>query len=222
MSIPIRRPLAVLASAAAFGATALPAHAQGAEPETFCIAGRPLPSCGYFFVATGSFYPRIGGSSYTRDFDVEGRPVRLEFPEMDGHYDLEVGVLANRSADAVGAAVSVGLDGDTGLRLAVKGRYRRWLGRYVALDAGAGVLRAQMDPEPTHRIESPYGYGLTGDVTFGLTDWVALSGRGDIVWSEGQSAHALYGGVRLGSIPTLFTGILAAVVVAAVGDEIGG
>lgn len=119
--------------------------------------------------------------------------------------------------------MSVGLDEDTGLRVALKGRYRRWLGRYAAFDAGAGVLRAQVEPEQTAGpMESSYGYGVTGDVTVGLTDWVSLSGRGDIVWSEGESVHALYGGVRLGPLPTLFTGIVAAVMFAAVADQIGG
>lgn len=221
MSTQIRRCLAVLAaSAAACGATALPAQAREAGTETFCIAGRPLPSCRYFLVATGSYYPRMAGSSYARDFDVEGRTVRLEHPKMED----QIGVLANGSAgNALGAALSAGLDEDTGLRVALKGRYRRWLGRYAAFDAGAGVLRAQVEREQTAGpIESSYGYGVTGDVTFGLTDWVSLSGRGDIVWSEGEPVHALYGGVRLGPLPTLFTGIAAAVVFAAVADQIGG
>ncbi|HYW08918.1 MAG TPA: hypothetical protein VE913_18290 [Longimicrobium sp.] len=221
MKIHSLRRLTVLAAAAGgFGATALPAQAQEAETKTFCIAGRPLPSCRYFLVATGSHYSRLGGSSYVSEFDVQGRTVRLENPKMQSHYDMEIGVLANRGAeDALGTALSVGLDGDTGFRLALKGRYRRWVGRHAALDASAGVLRAPVESERTvRRIDRPYGYGVTSDLTVGLTDWVSLSGRGDIVWSEGQSTHTLYGGVRLGSLPTLFTGIVAAVVLTAVAD----
>jgi hypothetical protein len=103
------------------------------------------------------------------------------------------------------------------LRLALKGRYRRGVGRYAALEASAGVLRAQAE-RTVGRIDRSYGYGVTSDLTVGLTDWVSLSGRGDIVWSEGQSMHVLNGGVRLGSLPTLFTGIVAAVVLTAVAE----
>jgi hypothetical protein len=201
------------------GATALEAQeTELSESETFCIAGRPLPSCQSFLVATGGKYPRIGGSSYGREFEVNGKTIRLEFPEMYNHFDVEIGVLANRSPEtALGAALSVGYS--TGLRVALNARYRRWLGRYAALEAGVGVLRApvHLEARTDNRIDYSYGYGVTGDVTLGLTDWISLSGRGDIVWSAGEPVHALYGGVRLGSLPTLFTGIVAAVGLAAVG-----
>lgn len=221
MRIHVLRLTMLASAAAALEAAPLPAQAPEAVPEAFCIAGRPLPSCRYFLVATGGYHPRAGGSTFTREFEVDGRTVRVESPRLGDHYDLEIGVLANRGAgDALGGVVGVGLGQGTGLRLAVKGRYRRWMGRHAALEVGAGVLRARVEQG---RMAGPtdhsYGYGMTGDVTAGLTDWISLSGRADLVWAEGESAHAWYGGVRLGSLPTLFTGILAAVVLTAVAGE---
>lgn len=200
------------------GAAELPAQTQEAKTETFCIAGRPLPSCSYFLVATGSFNAHLGGSSSTSTFEGPSGTVRWDYPKMQDNYDLEIGVMANRGAGtALGAALSAGLDGNSGLRLALKVRHRRWLGRYASLDAGAGVLRTHVQPDRTNGLGDPArGYGVTGDLTVGLTDWVAVSGRGDLVWSEGEPVHALYGGIRLGSLPTLFTGLAALVALRAV------
>lgn len=198
-------------------AAELPAQTQKADTATFCIAGRPLPSCRYFLVATGSLNARMGGSSITRTYEVRGETREFERPLMGNHYDLEIGVMANRGAGtALGAALTAGLDGDTGLRLALKARHRRWLGRSAALDAGAGVLRTPVRDRTDGFSASPVGYGVTGDLTVGLTDWVAVSGRGDLVWSEGEPVHAFYGGIRLGSLPALFTSIVVVVVAHAV------
>lgn len=190
------------------------AFAQDTAPGPFCLAGRPAPSCRAFLVAQGSYFPRLAGSA--RPAEINGRS--FEATELEGHYEWEVGVMVNRGADnAVGGTLMVGHDGN-GPRLALKARYRRWLGRHAALDAAAGVLHARRDLPGGPPYDEP-GLGLTGDVSAGLTDWAMVSVRGDVLWSgDSGSAWATYGGVRLGTAPgVVVSAVLLALVAAGSG-----
>lgn len=178
-------PAVVLASALL---AAVPAAAQ--DPP-YCRSGRPAPECGTFGVATLTYYP---GSPATSESGIPWKLVEWEF-----------GWMTNRSpGHAVGAALAVGT-GETGLHLALKGRYRHWLGTALALDADAGLLIAQHPPGvyPHETLT-----GITTGVTVGLTDWVAVSGQARMLWGPGDPVAGAEVGVRLGTLP----GILATLV----------
>lgn len=196
----------------ALTAALLPAgRAQGQVEQPrpardFCWAGRPAESCGSFLIAEGGAHLLLGGSRYTRN-EYNHRGVTRS-RHLAGHLNWEIGVLVNRGPEtAVGATVLVGAD-PNGLRLGVKGRYRRWMGRHAALDLGAGVMggrRAAPFEGPDAGREGNRHVvvgGLTGDAALGLTDWASLSVRGDLVVDgDGTPAHGVYGGLRLGTRP---------------------
>jgi hypothetical protein len=173
-----------------------PAAAQedAGEPRRFCYVGRPLPSCEMMLVAQFSYYPRI-----------------QRFSDLDAPYEWEAGVLVNRGPNhAIGGTLVVGLDGNGG-RAAVKGRYRRWMGRHAALDASGGVALARRDWAPT--VTTRNAVGLTGDVAVGLTDWASVGVRGDLLWShlDREPVGATYVTVRLGTVPGVVASLLGAV-----------
>lgn len=194
------------------------AAGQGTQPRpepprserSFCWQGRPVESCRSFLLAEGGAHMLLAGSRYRRvgdryDYDTPGV---TRSPHLTGHVNLEVGIMVNRGpAHAVGATVLGGGDAN-GFRLGAKGRYRRWMGRDAALDLGAGVLVAQQSvPFQGADVNKPGNLhvvvaGLTGDAALGLTDWVSLSVRGDLMLdADGSPSHGVYGGLRLGTRP---------------------
>ena len=171
------------------------------EPRHFCRVGRPQPACERVLVAQFTYYPALQPSS------------ALESP-----YEWELGVLVNRGASqAMGATVVLGMDGN-GFRAAAKGRYRRWMSRYAALDASGGVAYARRQQAASY-LHDP-AVGFTGDVAVGLSDWVSVGVRGDLMWSHLDRAPATagYGAVRLGTRP----GIVAALIGLVLGGIAGG
>ncbi len=228
-----RAPLAALALTLAACMHAEPAAGQIVQPrveprsdQQFCWQGRPIESCRAFLVAEGGAHTLLVGSRYTRNN--YGNSGTTRSPHLVGHVNWEIGVLVNRGAvDAVGATVLVGGDAN-GLRLGLKGRYRRWLDRDAALDVGAGVIVAQRAaPFEGAAADRPgnrhvMAGGLTADAALGLTDWASASVRGDLVVdADGSLAHGIYGGVRLGTRPaavvTVAPLVLALVAVLLVG-----
>lgn len=179
------------------------AAAQDAdEARRFCVLGRPEPSCETLMVAQFTYYPRI-----------------QRYGDLDPAYEWELGALVNRGrTQALGATVVLGGDGN-GIRTALKGRYRRWVGRYAALDASGGVAYARRDVADPSSADHEPALGVTGDLTLGLTDWMAVGVRGDLMWSglDREPARVTYGAVRLGTVPGLVAGIVALAGVLAVG-----
>lgn len=224
MRISIRRPrvrlvwAALLAGIAlAPGAASAQIDAPGAAPARapvgqrgFCYVGRPAESCRMFLVAEGNAYGAFAGSRYRRTgYQGEVRRHRHLAP----HIAWEIGAMRNvTERDAVGAALLVGGDAN-GERVALKGRYRRWLTPRSAVDVGAGALFARRsephaDPDRPGNFHVPVA-GLTGDVAVGLTDWVGVSLRGDLLLdADGERAHALYGGLKLGTRPAAVVTVL--------------
>ena len=159
------------------------------------MRGKPAPACGAFLVAHLNYYPE-----WDAEIREPSEPWRL--------VEWEVGALVNhRPGRAAGAAVAVGTS-ETGFHLALKGRYRRWAGTGLALDAGAGLLVTQHPPRTyPHQTLT----GLTADATVGLTDWAALSARGYILVGGAEEGGSLSGmdlGVRLGTVPGLVVTVL--------------
>jgi hypothetical protein len=174
--------------------------AESEGQRSFCWTGRPAESCRTFLVAEGNLYTPVAGTTYVRaGFDGE----RTRERHLATHVAWEVGAMRNVGPrDAVGAAVLLGLDGN-GERLALKGRYRRWLGPRAAVDAAAGVLyarRARAEPDFAGNVHVP-GAGVTADVSLGLTDWAGVSVRGDVLFDKDRRSSALYGGLKLGTRP---------------------
>lgn len=174
-------------------AVLLAAAPAAAQPAPICRTGRPAADCGTFAVATLNYYP---GSPRTAEADIPWKLV-----------EWEAGWMVNRGpAHAVGASLALGT-GETGFHLAVKGRYRRWVGREWALDAGAGLLVAQHPPRvyPHETLG-----GLTADATFGLTDWIAVTGQARVLWgaSDGGPVTGAEVGVRLGTLPGAIATVL--------------
>lgn len=170
-------------------ALALAGPAEAQEPEAaraFCKRGQPASSCRAFLVAHLNYFPM-------RDAH-PAEPWRL--------VEWEVGGMVNYSPrQAVGAAVAVGTS-ETGFHAALKGRYRLWLARGLAFDAGAGLLVTQHPPR-TYPHQTLFG--VTADATLGLTDWVAVSGRAYALEADVSGVEA---GVRLGTGPGLVVTVL--------------
>ncbi|HST61872.1 MAG TPA: hypothetical protein VLK84_24440 [Longimicrobium sp.] len=212
MRISIQRFLTLFAWAAVLTGAALPAGAASAQVEapreasapsgqrSFCWTGRPAESCRTFLVAEGNVYAPVAGTTYLRT-GFQGDVARER--HLAPHVAWEVGAMRNVGPrDAVGAAVLLGADAN-GERLALKGRYRRWLGPGAAVDAAAGVLyarRAAAYPDVAGNVHVP-GAGVTADVSLGLTDWAGVSVRGDLLFDEDQRSSAVYGGLKLGTRP---------------------
>jgi hypothetical protein len=224
MRIPTRRVLVLYAWAALLAASALAPAAAPAQIDApraaprrapdgqraFCYVGRPAESCRMFLVAEGNAYGAFAGSRYQRiGYQGEVRRHRHLAP----HIAWEVGAMRNiTERDAVGAVLLVGGDAN-GERVAVKARYRRWLTPRSAVDVGAGALFARRsepyaEPDRAGNFHVPVA-GLTGDVAVGLTDWAGVSVRGDLLLDEdGERAHALYGGLKLGTRPAAVVTVL--------------
>jgi hypothetical protein len=217
MQVPLRRFRVRLVWAIVLWGTVLAAGTAPAQIDTpreaprrapdgqraFCYVGRPAESCRMFLVAEGNAYGAFAGSRYRRTgYQGEVRRHRHLAP----HIAWEVGAMRNvTERSAVGAVLLVGGDAN-GERVALKARYRRWLTPRSAVDVGAGALFARRaephaDPDRPGNFHVPAA-GVTGDVAVGLTDWVGVSVRGDLlVDSDGERAHALYGGLKLGTRP---------------------
>lgn len=230
MRIPTRRFLAPCASAALVALSVLVPAAASAQIDTapqarrqapagqrsFCWTGRPAESCRTFLVAEGNVYAPVTGSTYLRR-SYQGRIE--EHRHLAPHVAWEVGAMRNVGPrDAVGAAVLVGADAN-GERLALKGRYRRWLAPRAAVDAAAGVLYARRaepyaDRDRPGNVHVPAA-GVTADATLGWTDWGGVSVRGELLFDENGRSSAVYGGLKLGTRPAAVVTVLPLVLAAA-------
>lgn len=205
--MPARPRLALPALLLASAASAAPpagAQAAGVAEPPICFRGRPLPRCRAFWLTEMSFQRRIAGSGEgaTRD--------------LHGHLGWELGGMVNvDSTKAFGGTVMVGT-GESGARVAVKGRARRWIDPSGGtLDLSAGAVRVVVSPD-ARRAAAP-GYGLTADAALGWGDFGAVTLGADVVRARGELAGAAYAGVRLGSYPALAaSAVTAALVVLAI------
>jgi hypothetical protein len=183
-------------------------------PRSFCWEGSPASECRAFLVMEGRLYQQLAGSRYPYRHGPYGPRADEVEPhlELSGYVAWEVGAMVNTAPDrAVGASLLLGVE-EGGLRVAMKGRYRRWLNRTAAWDVGAGVLAAKR--RVVGDVGSDYvpAVGLTGDVSIGLTRWVGVGVEGDLLFSQDDRdpATGLYAGVKLGKGPTGgLTGIMA-------------
>lgn len=206
------------------------AHAQSSgESAKFCFTGRPAPQCDWFLVAELDIYQRVSGSTFMDNLPGYLPGATIKSPALHSFWAWSAGAMKSvTQRDAVGAVATYG-HANGGRRRALEGRYRRWislpggyrvLGSPVALDLSAGVVQAKVgiprDPDafgPAHTD----GVGLTTGASLGLVDWVALTGRADVVWASGKSDSAVYVGVELGTLPGLLFSAAVLAIIAGTG-----
>ena len=151
------------------------------------------------------------GTEFTRQLDAH----TFSLPDLEGHIQGSFALMSNRSPhNALGGTVLIGVGGNGG-RLAVKGRYRRWLGEQGTLDLSVGALRASHSPSGDRQYAtSEFAHGITGDVALGWKDWAALTVRADALGSGDRTISGVYGGST--RIPTRNPGTAAVAALAAV------
>jgi hypothetical protein len=184
-------------------------HGQStAKPPGVCFRGRPTTVCRAFWVTEAGYYQRLVATGVKEVLP----PAQRTLAHLNSHASWEIGGMVNRGQSrAVGATVLVGFD-DLGHRLGVKGRYRRWLGGHErTLDLSGGVLRAySTDSYPDLPAAA---YGVTGDVSLGWGDRIAVTAQADLLRGRsGRAVSALYGGVRLGSHLAIGATVIAVLV----------
>ncbi len=175
-----------------------------------CWRGRALPTCRTFVLTEIGYY--AVGAVTQRHFQYTyptgtGDSVTYRYAEdaMSPQLTAELGMMQNTGPrTALGATIVLGF-GTGGADVGLKGRYRRWLSPSgMALDLGAGVMSGTLQ-QANGDVRSP---GLTMDAALNVADYGALVVRTDIQRSRGQTAHALFGGVRLGSRPAAAGSVL--------------
>lgn len=175
------------------------AAAAQATPDTaaVCFAGRPLPYCRTFWLTEVGYYRSAFGPQAAQP----NSPPGDRQPDLNSHGSLELGLMSNRDPrTAVGGTAFIGIGGST-LRYGLKGRYRRWISERRFAEVSGGPVRIS-----SHWPDSPLwssGVGITGDVSLGWRDWVAVTARAEAVRGGGHTRGALYGGLRLGSYPAI-------------------
>ena len=177
------------------------------EPRSFCFRGRPAPTCSTFLITEVGAYRRVVGSvtRYSQRGNVGGPPNEFLSHDLENQLTFEIGAMKNRTTNtAVGATVVASFG--RGATVALKGRYRRWLSpQGIALDLGAGPILLGS----AHSGDGPNTPGLTADVALNASDYGAVVARVDVLRTNGKTASAVYGGVRLGSKPAVVaTGVL--------------
>ena len=181
-------------------AVMLPALAAAqAAPDTgkACFTARPLPECRTFWLTEIGYYWSAFGPEAARPGSSPGD----RQPDLNSHGSLELGLMSNRNPrTAVGGTAFIGTGGST-LRYGLKGRYRHWISdrRFAEVSAGPVGVSSHWPDSP--RWSS--GVGITGDVSLGWRDWVAVTARAEAVRGRGHTRGAVYGGVRLGSYPAI-------------------
>lgn len=193
----MRRSIAVSLFALTIISAGTPKLAAG-QPEADsagnCFAGRALPHCKTFWITEWGFYQPLTSTEFVQRYET----TTFDVEDFGNHLGVDVGLMSNlNSRQAIGGVFHLGVS--QGWRTGLKGRYRHWLSgeRKRVVDLSAGVLRAPMrDQFPDFDTQ---GVGVTGDVSLGLGNWIAVTIRGDALRGGGRTAAATYGGVRLGS-----------------------
>jgi hypothetical protein len=209
---------ALLAAVALCSPVRIAAQDSTRTPPRLCFRGRPEPHCQRFVLTEVGYYAHAAGSrqtftnSVTLDDGSQHTYSRTE-NDVGSHLAFELGLMANRGPRAALGATLLLEVGHGGPDVGIKGRYRRWLTpNGTALDVGAGVISGSSYQGGGGDAN---GHGVTADVALNASDYGAIVLRMDALRVGGRTTSAVYGGVRLGSLPALIgTGILAVGVVA--------
>jgi hypothetical protein len=115
--------------------------------SAFCFCGRPKPYCSTFMITEFGMMYRVSGAGvngyywndWYDDWEYVGYSDNDFVDHLAGH--LEIGLMTNTGRrSAVGATLTIALEDDRH-RAGIKGRYRYWQTRNLALDLGIGALK---------------------------------------------------------------------------------
>lgn len=163
-----------------------------------CFRGKRIDSCSTFLVTEFGYASRLN-----------------EAPDVTKGNFLFIwkfGLMANLDErSALGGALQLGAD-DNGTRLAVKARYRRWLGSAASLEVAPGLILTGSDNH--FHLSLP---GFTGEIGLNAADLFGMFLMVEVIKMEPLPNFpdiepvgtdvAWYGGIKLGS----YAGIIAAI-----------
>jgi len=176
-------------------------HAQHANASV-CVRDRQPPACRTVVFITVAGYARVVGTNSHALYAADSPfgPTVLRQPLLPSHGALAVGVLRNRADGvAIGGDTEVGL-GSNLWRVALHGRYRRWLLDSVSLHVAPGILTAKIPYEADFGTESNrrWRWGATLDAELYYHHAAAASVRVDVVPTRRSgTATSVFGGLKL-------------------------
>jgi hypothetical protein len=194
----------VLLSSEIAGAQDVPARRT-----TTCWRGRPAPRCDAYWITELGYYRKLASTSQLVDYGF-GPPQRQ--PHLEDHASIQLGRMTNRGAtSAFGGTLQLGV-GSAGPRAGIHARYRQWLGESAGLELSLGPQVGKFyQPFREDRIDDPVGGGFSGDVSLDLGNLIAVTARGDVLYADGRTAGAAYGGVRAGAQGSVVAGVATAI-----------
>jgi hypothetical protein len=165
-----------------------------AARHSFCRDPQRADKCASYLLFELNFSARVAG---TEVVEAGCTPPSADFCRQDLLLDFiaaDVGVMKNLDLrQSVGLSIEAG-GSDDGGRLAVLGRYRRWLSNKYVADASLGPLMAGFSPPGGTGMTQTYG--LTGDVSVGRARVLLATAGFDMAHQLGRNAKALRVGLR--------------------------
>ena len=224
--------LAVAVAVSVSGAAAqtpVPAPARDSvRTDSFCWRGRPLPHCEDFALFELGYHTRVASTQLSETIDSFNGPSYLSRrPDVRSQFLWTVGMMRNRDArTAIGGGFVLGANEQGGV-FGLQGRWRRWLGGTMSLDAGLGGARVSTQ-EPVSRspetfVSDPARFGVLLDGHFNAGDRIAAGVRLVAVPGAGRTRIGLLAGGRLGTnyavAGTLAVGAFFVALAAALGSN---
>ncbi len=148
---------------------AVPVNGQnstGNEGCNFCFRGKPKGKCCSFLILESGFLQRVSGS---------GQPSNKSRFLLTADLGL---MLNKKSTSAIGGSFHIAID-EFGIRLGLGPRYRKWMGKVVALDLSPRLLIAG-----TGNGSYP---GFAFSAALAVNEWFSIDAYLDIVPYERQN-----------------------------------
>jgi hypothetical protein len=184
--------------AAVIGASTL--SAQDGSSHRRCRDPHPAPVCASYFLFEFNAASRTGGTKVSLPFGLKDNA-------LDSWVAWDAGWMVNRTpVTSVGGALEVGGSSD-GLRVALRGKARRWLQHTLVADASVGPLMTQFQ---TGDGEKPT-FGLTADVGFGRARLGLVTVGADMAMQNGSMQFANHIGGRAESTGAVIISVAAAI-----------
>ena len=208
-------------SIAAIGLASRDSNAQQAR---VCFSGVARPTCSGFVLFEGSAVASAGSSEFTINTTTPTTtgPFVLvhRIHDLPSYFSGALGYVhvVNKNT-AIGPVAELGFSNTSELgnahRVAVTGRYRRWLGDAV-FDIGAGPLGVEVFTPSRNGdccTDKVTAYGATLETAFTYKGLAGITLGADAIHGAGRTSAGLHAGVRVGS----YGAVASAVVIAALG-----
>lgn len=191
-----------------------------AQQPGICFSGVVRPSCSGFVlfegtaVASGSSAMTLNTTTPTTTGNIVLEHHIRDLPSYFGGALGYVHVVGTKTA--IGPVVELGFSNTSELgnahRVAVTGRFRRWLGNAV-LDVGAGPLGVEVFT-PSVRgdccSDKVNAYGLTLETALTYKSLGGLTLGADAIHGAGRTSTGVHAGVRVGSYGAVATAVVSA------------